>query len=299
MIKEKVKLSVLFLALAVLFTSAFVVKSAVPAQAAGQKLYELKYQMAKGTKFTMKSAGEANSITDQMGTEMIADIYGDAEDIYVVLSADNGGGLTMELEFGKRSQNVDSTAGSDSTDFSELLGKKVKFILLPNGKVEGFEGFESLPEIMTSTGDEMTTETYILGMKTTFPLLPDKPVKFGDSWTDSQIMDIPQGSSVLRSENNYTYTLIEETEKDGFDCLKIEMKEVSRLSGDFEQGGMPLSIEREGTSSGTYYFAYKEGMFISSDSESLAEGLIIVPSAGLELPQTISSKGTVTVQFEK
>ena len=115
------------------FTSAIVVNSAVPTQAPGQKLYELKYQMAKGTKFTMKSTGEANSVTDQMGTEMIVDLYGDAEDIYVVLSADNGAGLTMEMEFGKRSQIMDSTAGSDSTDFSELLGKKVKFVLLPTG----------------------------------------------------------------------------------------------------------------------------------------------------------------------
>ena len=110
---------------------------------------------------------------------------------------------------------MDSMMGSDSTDFSDLVGQKVKFVLLPNGKVESFEGFDALPVITTGSGDEMNEETYILSVKTTFPLLPDKPVKFGDTWTDNQVMDIPVGSYILNSENSFTYTLIEEVKKDG------------------------------------------------------------------------------------
>lgn len=296
---NKRKLSVQFLCLAVLFTVVIFVNSAVPTQAAGQKLYELKYQLAKGTKFTMVSSSEVNSVMDQMGTEVLSDSYGEAEDIFVVLSANKKKGLSLEYEFGERSQNIDSAMGSDSTDFSELVGQKVTFVLLPNGKVEEYEGFDSLPEITSPGGDELNEETYILGVKTTFPLLPDKPVKFGDTWTDNQVMDIPQGGNFLKLENDITYTLIEETQMEGFDCLKIEMKGVSRISGDFEQEGMALYIERETISTGTLYFAYKEGMLISGVSESIGEGIIDVPSAGIVIPQTVTSKGSVTVKFEK
>jgi len=296
---KKEKLSVPFLFLTVLIMAVIFANFAVPTLFAGEKLYELKYQLAKGTKITMISSGEVNSVMDQMGTEVAVDNYYEAEDIFVILSANKKKGFTLEYEFGERSQDLDSAMGSDSTDFSELIGKKVTFVLLTNGKVEGFEGFDALPEITSSGGGELNEETYILGVKTTFPLLPDGPIKIGDTWSDTQVMDIPQGSSILKSENNFTYKLIEETEKDGFDCLKIEITGTSRLSGDFEQGGMPLSIEREETSTGTLYFAHKEGMFIRSESESLGEGIINVPSQGLEIPETITSKGSLTVRIEK
>lgn len=296
---NKKKLSIPFLCLTVLMAAVIFVSFAVPNLFAQGKLYELKYQLAKGTKITMTSTGDVNSVMDQMGNEVVTDISGDAEDIFVVLSANKTKGLTLEYEFGARSQNMDSAMGSDSTDFSELIGKKVKFVLLPNGKVEGFEGFDTLPVITSSSGDELNEETYILAVKTTFPLLPDKPVKFGDSWTDNQVMDIPQSGSILNLENDYTYTLIEEVKKDGFDCLKIEMTGTSHLVGDFEQEGMALSIERDTISTGTIYFAYKEGMLISMESESRGEAIINVPSVGMEIPQTMVSKGSLTIKLEK
>jgi len=296
---KKEKLSGPFLFLTVLIMAVIFANFAGTNLFAQDKTYELKYQVAKGTKITMISSSEVNSVMDQAGTELVSDIYEEAEDIFVVLSADKKKGLTLEYEFGKRSQDVDSAMGSDSTDFSELIGKKVTFVLLPNGKIEGFEGFDSLQEITMRTNSELNKETYIIGVESTFPRLPDGPIKIGDTWTDTQVMDIPQGGSVLVSENNFTYKLIEETEKDGFDCLKIEMTGTSRTSGDLEQGGYALYIESEDTSTGTLYFAYKEGMFISGESESLGEAIIDVPAAGMEIPQTSTSKGSLTVRIEK
>ncbi len=296
---NKKKLSVPILCLTVMMAAVVFVNFAVPNLFAAEKLYELKYQLAKGTKFTMVSSSEVNSVSDQMGTEVLTDIYGEAEDIYVVLSSNKKKGITLEYEFGDRSQDMDGAMGSESTDFSELIGQKVTFVLLPNGKVEDYKGFDSLPEITSPSGDELNEETYILGVKTTFPLLPDKPVKFGDTWTDNQVTDVPQGGNILKLENELTYTLIEETKMEGFDCLKIEMKGVSRISGDFEQSGMALYIERETMSTGTLYFAYKEGMLISGVSESVGEGIIDVLEAGLTIPQTVTTKGSLTVRIEK
>lgn len=296
---KKIRLSVSLLFITGFIVALFLMNCAVPTKIPGPKFYELKYQLVEGTKFTITTTGEVSSIVDQMGTEVVVDIYGEGEDIYVVSSTQKEKGLTVEMEFGERSQTIESPQGSASTDFADLIGKKVKFVLFQNGKVEGFEGFDTLPEIKTSAGDVLNAETYKLGVKAAFPLLPDKPVKIGDSWSDIQDINIPLGEYTLLSENNFTYTLIEETEKDGFDCLKIDVKGVLKLSGDFEQAGTPLSLERETTSSGTLYFAHKKGMFIRVETDSTAEGIITVPSAGIDIPQTITSKSSVTVQLEK
>ena len=269
-----------------------------PGDFQGGKLYELKYHLAAGTKFVITSTGTTESVLDQMGTEMASDIQGTGEDIYVVQSADKDKGLSIELEMGERTQDVSSTMGSDSTDFSELIGKKVKFVLLPNGEVEGFEGFEDLPEITTAGGDTLTETLYRLGVEQTFPMLPEKPVKLGDSWTDTQDIEVPLGAYVLNSHSDTTYTLIEEVKKDGLDCLKIAVAGTEILTGDFEQQGTALTIERETTSEGFLYFAYEKGMFLSMEIESNAEGIISVIDAGIDLPQTIASKGTVSVRFE-
>jgi hypothetical protein len=292
--KSHLSISLLLLVLAAMLS----LSTAAEKTTAAEKLYELKYQMKAGTKFVMVSTGETESVTDRMGTEVIADITGGSEDTYVVLSSDKDKGLTIELEMGEKTQDISSAMGSATADFSELVGKKVKFVLLPNGEVSDFEGFNVLPEVTDASGEVMTEELYILGMKDTFPKLPDKPVKIGDTWNDVQGNDVPLGGGILRSDSDTTYKLVEEVKKDGFDCLKIEVTRTDKLSGDFEQQGTPLSLERVTTTKAVVYFAYEKGMFVLYEAESKAEGVILVPSAGMEIPQTFTTKGNVVIRFE-
>ncbi|MFC2156550.1 DUF6263 family protein [Acidobacteriota bacterium] len=294
------KLNSLVLILVVLAAASLVMSAAISKPAASQKVYELKYQMSVGTKFVMKSTGASNVETDQMGNIVTTDITGGGEDKFTVLAASPETGLTLEYEFGERDQLMESSVvGSASTDFSELVGMKVKFLLSKTGDVDGYEGFDKLPAITTSTEDTLDEASYKLGAKSLWFALPEKPVKIGDTWTDEQTEDIPVQDSVLTSESTTTYKVVEEVQKDGYDCLKIEHNGVTRLSGEFEQQGTPLTMERETTSKGVFYFAYKLGMFIYSEGDANGEGIITVESMGIEIPQTITSKGTVTVLFEK
>ena len=264
-----------------------------------QKTYDLKYQIPVGTKFIMKTSGTTTIETDQMGTIVTTDLSGTSEDIFTVLEASPDKGLTIEYEFGERTQDMESTMGSDTTDFSELIGKKVKFLLSLKGEVDGYEGFDVLPNITTSTQETLDEATYKLGAKTLFFALSDKPVKIGDTWTDEETEDVPVQGSTMALEVKSTYKVLEEVQKDGMNCLKIEYEVVTKASGEFEQQGTPLSLERETISNGTLYFAYEKGIFIASESESKGEGIITVESMGIEIPQTIVSKGTVTVEFVK
>jgi len=261
--------------------------------------YVLQYQMEKGTEFTISSKSTMKSVTDQMGTEVVADINGTGQNNFVVKSKDAKKGLEIELEYINATQEVESQQGSASTDYSKLLGKTVIFNLFPTGKVENMVGFAQLPSITTATGEALNEDLYKLGVQATFFNLPSKPVKIGDDWSEMDTTKIPLGGGTLTSENKSTYKVVEEVKKDGYDCLKIETTGIQNLSGEFEQNGTPLSIERETKSSGIIYFAYQLGMFLSLDVKAEAEGLITVVGAGMEIPQQNTTKANITVKFAK
>lgn len=299
---RKINLAVSTLALLVL--AALFVNAAISSTepAAGQKQYDLKYSMEKDTTFTINSKGSSNIVTDQMGTEITADIESTGKNIFKVLAADKAKGLTIEIEFGEGTQEMISNMGSGETDFTPLVGKKAKFMLHADGEVDGHEGFGVLPEIYTVTQETLNKDLYELGMEATFFKLPEKPVKLGDTWTDTDTTDIPVGEFTLKIEEETTYKVMEEVKKEGYDCLKIESAGVARTTGDFEQNGTPLSIERETKTKSTIYFAYKLGMYISIEGESNAEGVITIQGAGMEgteIPQSITSKSLVAVVFSK
>jgi hypothetical protein len=294
--KQHVTISLLLLLAVIIFTFGC---SGGMKSLKGPDGYVLQYHMDKGTEFTISSHSTLKSVTDQMGTEVVADIKGTGENHFAVTSKDKEKGLEVELEFVNATQEVESQMGSASTDYSKLLGKKVKFSLNPTGIVKNMEGFDQLPSITTASGETLTEELYKLGIRATFFNLPTKPVKIGDEWAENDTTEIPLGGKTLISENQTTYKVVEEVKKDGYDCVKIESSGIQNLSGEIEQNGQPLEIERETISSGTIYFAYQKGMFLQIEASSEAEGLITVIGAGMEIPQKNTTKADVTVKFTK
>jgi len=265
----------------------------------GEEGYTLTYHLEPGTKFIMSSTGTSEILSNQMGNEVTVLTDGTGKESYEVISYDKEAGMTVEMEYRERTQNLESPQGSGSTDFSELIGKKVKFTVSPVGKVGDFEGFDALPQITTATQETITEETFRLGVETSFPLLPEKPVKFGDTWTESDERDMPASGGTIKVTVNSTYTLVEEAVKDGFDCVKIDVATTVNMNGNVEQQGMPLTITRETKSNETMYFAYKKGMYVSRETSSKSEGVVTVESMGMEIPQNITGTSVVTVQFNE
>ena len=262
-----------------------------------EKGFILTYHPEEGTKFTIVSSGTSEIVMDQMGTEVVVNVEGKGEDSFEVISVDNKAGVTFELEYKERSDNVESQAGSASTDYSELIGKKAKFVVSSLGKASSFEGFENLPEITTALQETTNKDQYILGVKATFPMLPEKAAKFGDTWTETDEQEIPASGGEFKIVSNSTYKLIEEAKKDGFDCVKIEVISTVKTTGSGETQGMPFTLEREANITEIIYFAYKKGMYLSREGSSKQEGIINFESIGMEIPQDITGKSSVIVKF--
>jgi hypothetical protein len=262
-----------------------------------EKGFILTYHPEAGTKFTIVSTATSEIVMNQMGTEVVVNVEGEGEDSYEVISVDNEAGITFELEYREKSDNVESPAGSGSTDYSELVGKKAIFVVSPLGKTSGFEGFENLPEITTALQETTNKDQYISGVKAIFPMLPGKAVKFGDTWTETDEREIPASGGKFKIVSNVTYKLIEEAKKDGFDCVKIEATGTIKTTGSGETEGMSFTLEREANATEIIYFAYRKGMYISREGSSKQEGIVNFESIGMEMPQEITGKSSVIVKF--
>jgi len=251
--------------------------------------YDLNYSIEKGSEITI--TGSSKSTFDQ-GQFGYTNLNSRSEFMFTITDKKKDN-VSVELVFGETSLDLESPNGNASTDFSELVGKKANFDLSSKGKLSGFSGFDKLPEIMTASQESLNEEKYKISIEGLFSVLPDEPVKIGGTWTEEKTVDIPSDGGLFTTVNKTTYTLLEEVQREGYDCLVIEAISTSDLTGSLVQQGTELSVVRSTRGKSTIYFAYKIGMNIEISNTSEGEGTITVLLNGMEIPQAITSSSTV------
>jgi len=134
-------------------------------------------------------------------------------------------------------------------------------------------------------------------MANQFAELPEHPVKTGDTWTTNNSYEFPYSGGTLKQEETAVYTVAEKVNKDGLECLKLDVSGVEKLSGKFEAQGTEVEMTRETKSTGIIYFAIEKGMYVSMEYTSKGSSQIYVPAASMTIPQEIKSKVTLAVVF--
>ena len=258
----------------------------------------LKYGLSVGQDILVKNETESKIITEQMGQSISTDLNSSATYVFTTKSVNDDNSMNIEVEFKGMSQSMESSMGSGDTDFSELIGKTAGFKLSDIGVADNTKGFEDLPEITTVSGETVGGEMYEQVMKATFIMLPDHPVKIGDTWTQQDTTNMPLGEGNLETISKAIYIITEKLEVDGNECFKVDITSTSTTKGEFEQGGTQLVMERKSTSTGLMVFDYTRGMYTSMEIASKTEGIIDVPAAGMTIPQNITTNTKTTVEFK-
>jgi hypothetical protein len=259
--------------------------------------FTLRYKFSPGQEFVITSDVKSDFVTEQMGQSMSVDMGSKTVLGFNVLAQEEDT-YRIEMEFADMEQTVDSPMGGGETDYSELMGKKTSFSVGGTGETDNLEGFAELPTITNASGETINGEMYEQVVGASFSKLPEEPVKPGDSWEDSFSRDMPYGGGTLKTEAQYTYLVSEKVNIDGEDCLRIEITGSGKTSGTFEQQGMLIGIDRTSKSTGHMFFAYKKGMYLSSEVISKTDGIVNIESMGMEIPQTINSTTKTTVEFK-
>lgn len=260
--------------------------------------FSLKYKFDQSQIINVKSDSKSKIEQEQMGQSIVVDMTTSSVIEHKVLSVNADKLMAIEVKFKEMSQDMESPMGEASTDFSTWIGKTASYDLTGSGEANNIKGFESLPQITTASGETVGGEVYEQVIYGTFFKLPEHPVKIGDSWTNVDSTDMPFGAGNLNTISETIYLITEKLVVDGEDCLRFDVTSKAKTSGEFEQGGMQMSIKRTSTSSGNILFAYNKGMYLSMDMTSTTIGSVDIPAAGMEIPQTITSTAKSVVEFK-
>jgi hypothetical protein len=183
--------------------------------------------------------------------------------------------------------DVEGPQGNLSPDMSPVLGKSFHITLSPLGKELEMTGGDSITYSMGPGGERTLTSNF----QTIFPDLAGKPIKIGDTWTTNDTINIKEGGMDMRMTFVNVNTLQGLETVAGYECAKITVKSTGNLDGEGEQMGANLYFEGDIESKDTWYFAYKEGIFVKSTSEGITKSTIAVTGAQkMTIPMTMEMK---------
>lgn len=124
-------------------------------------------------------------------------------------------------------------------------------------------------------------------IQTFFPNLPDGPIMQGDSWpsVDTITEAFEESFMQMAFDNINTFEGLEHM--NGYDCMKISTVFTGLFEGEGRQDDMDLITTGTMEGSSVWYFAYKEGLYISQEVSGKSETTTVVKG-----PQEMSIPST-------
>jgi hypothetical protein len=248
----------------------------------------LEYRIPQDQSLRYKNTSETNQTIDMMGqsmetsTKMLMD--------YSIKGAgtDNQNNLLTQVNINDFSMVLTGMQGETTPDTSALKGKSFGVSFSPKGKEIGFTGINDLPKIDLGmmSGGEQGVEQFFQNI---LPDLPDEPVKVGATWSEPIDNTVPQGPLEVTTKGEATSILEGLETINGMECVRIKSTTKGKVQGSGEMMGSELNVEGEVKSLSTWYFAYKEGLFIKASVEQDTDVKITAGTMG-EIPQSSKMK---------
>jgi hypothetical protein len=264
-----------------------------PAAAQAAKTTVLEYKMPAGRVLTYQSTSEQAQVIEVMGQSQDTTTTGTSTFTFTAKGKKDKNYL-LGVTIADLSVSVAGSQGDMSPDLSSVKGKSFDMVLSPLGSEVDVSGAEAITY-------SIATETRNLanGFKVFFPDMPGKPIKVGDTWPSGNSIVENTGSLSIHIDTQDVNTLEGFETIDGMECARISAQSTGTVSGSGNQMGQDLTFT--GTTKGktVYHFAVKEGVFVKAAADSTAEMSIDVPSAGMTIPMTQTSKSEVKLTAKK
>jgi hypothetical protein len=176
-----------------------------------------------------------------------------------------------------------------SPDLKPVVGKSLDMVLSPLGAEVDVTGAEAITYELA--GNPRSAATFL---KVFFPDLPANPVKVGDSWPSSYVIEEKSGPTSVRMEFQSLNTLEGWETVDGMECARITAKVTGTISGTGKQQGFDTSTDGTAKGKDVWYFAVKEGIYVKATSELAAEMTTSLTGAqSMTIPSTQTRTGEV------
>lgn len=181
---------------------------------------------------------------------------------------DNGQLLGVRIESMK--VDVKSLQGPLSLDMSAVMGKSFDMTISNLGKELDLSGAASIQYDMGPSGKRNLASNF----QAFFPDLPGRAIKMGESWTAEDLITDKTDSVEIRIRLKNEHKLDGYETVAGLECVRIKTAVTGTLEGKGEEQGMGLSFKGDIKGTDTWYFAYKEGLYVRQVSTASVEGSI-------------------------
>ncbi len=248
----------------------------------------LQYRMPEGGTMAYASSGETHQTAEVMGQTIETDITS-ALEFTVVSKGQKESGHQLTITIDDMSLEIQSIQGELVADLKPVIGKSFDMTLSILGKELELIGAEAIEYDLGPEGTRNVSASF----QDFFPNLADRPVKVGDSWPDESTITENSGNGEAVIHFTGVNTLAGFETIDGMECIKITAEGIGTIEGRGEQQGIELNTRGEIKGKTTWFFAYKEGLFVKQVSKGTVEGTIDVPSQGMQIPFSRESSGEI------
>jgi hypothetical protein len=230
---------------------------------------KLRYQMAKGVTYKYVLTADNKGTTQAMGQEMASktsSYFG----LSLFIENTSASALTVIAKVDSNISNVESMVMKDSAlVLKEINGKRVRMIMNPLGKIVKTAVIDTIApsRAMQMTGGGNPADF----LRSLFVKLPEQAVGVGDTWKYNTTDTISMQGMAITTKPDIQFKVAGTQKVASYDCLKITFEGTSSLYGTGSRQGMELVIDGTVKSKGTTYFAPKEGLLISVESESTTD----------------------------
>jgi hypothetical protein len=248
----------------------------------------LEYRLTDGQILNYESSGYKSEINEIMGQEYETETTSSTRISFKSVGMKEEA-LQLEATVEDMSLDIESPQMNLSPDLSAVIGKSFVMSLSSLGKELDVSGAEGLEYELGPIG----TRNLLTTFEVFFPDLPENPIKIGESWTTTYtINDKNENVSItVTLQNANTVDGFEVV--DGLDCIRIKADVSGTLVGEGSQGGARLDFHGDIIGNDTWYFAYKEGVYVSMVSNASVDLTIEVSG-----PQTMTIPGKQEMQSE-
>jgi len=227
---------------------------------------KLRYQMVKGSTYKYVLTGDTKSTVQAMGQDMATNV-GNYFGISLIVENTGTDAITLVAKVDSNVSRIESMMMKDSAMvMKEINGKRVRLTLSPLGKIVKSVIIDTVApsRAMQMMGGANPVDF----LRQLFVKLPDQAVGVGDTWKNTTPDTISaQGMSLITKPE--VLFKVAGTQKVGvYDCMKITFEGTASVYGTGSRQGMEMVVDGTTKSKGTTYFAPKEGLMVSIESES-------------------------------
>jgi hypothetical protein len=239
----------------------------------------LQYKMPKGQILKYDSSQHFIQGLEIQGSKIEVNAYTTYE-FSVESAGQQDGNHQLTFTIDAMEVSVNSSEGDVTADTRSAVGKSFKMVLTPRGEELETPGLGGIKYDLGPAGKRGVSSDF----EAWFPNLTDKRVKAGDSWTSTDTVNIKEENTDIQ----LTFESVNKVEGfesiEGFECAKIASDVTGVLSGTGKEGEMDLIMSGTIEGSDTWYFAYREGLYVKMESDATVEGKITAAGDGLMIP---------------